>query len=250
MNVAVICGGWGRIALDQRRKAVLIWLKFVVSESAMRILSSLLLGTAIAAAQITCFSPISAMAQTPSADDIIKSLKPSGTIGSGTREIRPATSAPATAVVPAPIYVTPSAPAQPVQRPVAAAAAPRPVAPVAPANAPSINLEVKFASNSAELTPEARTALDRLGTALSSPDLSGFRFRIAGHTDTVGSPDSNRALSARRANTVVDYLSSNYHVERSRLEAIGMGSDSPAVATGPQVDEPRNRRVQVINLGA
>jgi outer membrane protein OmpA-like peptidoglycan-associated protein len=216
----------------------------------MRIVLSLLVGTALATAQIA-----PSLAQTPSAEDIIKSLKPSGTIGSGTRGIRPATAAPADApapvyVAPAPVYVAPSAPAQPVQRPVAAAATPRPVAPPAPVNAPSINLEVKFATNSADLTPEARAALDRLGTALSSPDLAGFRFRIAGHTDTVGSPEANRSLSARRANTVVDYLSSNYRVDRSRLEAIGMGSDSPAYPTGPQVDEPRNRRVQVVNLGA
>jgi len=215
----------------------------------MRIVLSLLVGATIVTAQIT-----PALAQTPSAEDIIKSLRPTGTISSGTRGIRAAapttTEAPA-AVVTAPSYVAPApaaAPA-PAPRPVAAAAAPRPVAPPPPANAPSINLEVKFATNSADLTPEARSALDRLGAALSSADLAGFRFRIEGHTDTVGNPDANRNLSARRAASVVDYLSGSYHVDRTRLQAAGMGSDRLAVPTGPQVDEPRNRRVQVINLG-
>ena len=214
----------------------------------MRIVLSLLVGATIVTAQIT-----PALAQTPSAEDIIKSLRPTGTISSGTRGIRAAaptpTEAPA-AVVTAPSYVAPApaaAPA-PAPRPVAAAA-PRPVAPPPPANAPSINLEVKFATNSADLTPEARSALDRLGAALSSADLAGFRFRIEGHTDTVGNPDANRNLSARRAAAVVDYLSGSYHVDRTRLQAAGMGSDRLAVPTGPQVDEPRNRRVQVINLG-
>ena len=222
----------------------------------MRILLSILVGATVAATSLTAGSS-QALAQSKSADDIIKALKPTGTIGSGTRGIRPASSAAAPAEAPATMPPTTylpqvSAPAAPVQRPVttAAASVPRPAAPTPSPATPSASLEVQFASGSADLTPQARDALDQLGRALSSADLAAYKFRIEGHTDTVGTPDSNRALSARRADVVVDYLNSRFGVDRARLQPIGRGSDQLAVTTGAQVSESRNRRVLVVNIGA
>ena len=61
--------------------------------------------------------------------------------------------------------------------------------------APLLNRSIEFASGSPELTPAATRLLDRLGHALSSPRLTGDRFTIEGHTDTVGTPDGNRSFS-------------------------------------------------------
>lgn len=137
------------------------------------------------------------------------------------------------------------------QRPAAHTAAPAraPVAAAAAAN-PSVNLTVDFPSGSAALTPRARASLDVLGSALSSSELASFRFRIEGHTDTVGSSEDNRALSQKRAEAVVSYLANQYRIQPSRLEAVGMGQDNPLVATPPQTPNAQNRRVQVIKLGA
>ncbi len=183
----------------------------------------------------------------PSADQIINSLKPSGNlVTGGTRGIRLA--APTTEGA----AQQPTAPApSPVQQPRVAAS--KPV--TAPATrtstaGPAVNLTVNFASGSAELTPEAIHTLDALGSALASKDLAAYRFRIEGHTDTVGSQDYNRALSERRAKAVVDYVAKKFGVDPSRLEAVGMGEDGLLVTTPPQTSEPRNRRVQVVNLGA
>jgi outer membrane protein OmpA-like peptidoglycan-associated protein len=115
---------------------------------------------------------------------------------------------------------------------------------------PSVNLTVNFPAGSAELTPAARASLDALGQALASSDLANFRFRIEGHTDNVGSREVNRTLSQRRAEAVVSYLTSQYNVAPARLEAVGMGQERPLIETPPQTPEVRNRRVQVINLGA
>jgi OmpA-OmpF porin, OOP family len=184
-----------------------------------------------------------AAAQNPSADQIINSLRPSGNlVMGGTRGIRLAPSGDASSQ-PQP-GTTPATPQPRV-------AASKPVAvPAAATTAPSVNLTVNFANGSAELTPAAINALDELGRALSSKDLAGYRFRIEGHTDTVGPHDYNRALSERRAEAVVDYVAKKYSVDPSRLQAIGMGEDGLLVPTPPQTPEPRNRRVQVINLGA
>ncbi len=190
------------------------------------------------------FGSLPVLAQgNPSADQIINSLRPSGNMmPGGTRGIR------LTAPTNEPAAQQP-APSQ-AQQPRVAANRPA-AAPVAPAqSAPTVNLTVNFAHGSAELTPDAVRTLDELGRALASKDLAAYRFRIEGHTDTVGSSNYNRTLSERRAEAVVDYVAKKFGVDPSRLQAIGMGEDGLLVPTPPQTPEPRNRRVQVINLGA
>jgi outer membrane protein OmpA-like peptidoglycan-associated protein len=205
---------------------------------------------AIAAMLGICGLPLLAAAQSnPSSQQIIEALRPSGDLlGGPTRGIRP---------VNPPAAATPQ-PAQPAAAS-AAAAAPRVTTPgatqpaaartAAPAAAPSVNLSVTFATGSAELTPQAIRILDELGRALSSPDLAGFRFRVEGHTDTVGASELNQTLSDRRAAAVVDYLTTRFAIPAARLQPIGMGETQPLVPTGDQTPEPRNRRVQVINIG-
>lgn len=188
----------------------------------------------------------------PMADQIINSLKPT------TRGIRPspgpAASAPET---PAPQAGEPRHDAAMAKPPhVVHQAASRPGS-AAPANtavssdaAPSVNLSVEFRTGSADLTPQAVKSLTELGRALSSAQLASYRFRIEGHTDTVGTPEENKALSDRRARAVVDYLVTHFGVDRARLESVGMGEEGLMVQTPPQTPEARNRRVQVINLSA
>jgi OmpA-OmpF porin, OOP family len=194
----------------------------------------------------------------PSAAQIINSLKPTGNlVQGGTRGIRlaapsDAAAQPQDARMPQPSSPGASSPgaAMPVQQPRLASNRPVAVAPVpAPAAGPAVNLTVNFGTGSAELTPQAIRTLDELGRALASQDLAGYRFRIEGHTDTVGSRDYNGALSERRAQAVVDYVATKYGVAATRLQAVGMGDEGRLVQTPPQTAEPRNRRVQVINIG-
>lgn len=119
-----------------------------------------------------------------------------------------------------------------------------------PAAAPAVSLNVLFATGSAELTPQAVQTLNDLGRALTDPTLANFRFRVEGHTDTVGGRDYNRALSDRRANAVAEYLAGRFNVDRSRLQPVGLGQEGLLVPTPDQTPEPRNRRVLVINIGS
>jgi outer membrane protein OmpA-like peptidoglycan-associated protein len=118
-----------------------------------------------------------------------------------------------------------------------------------PAKAPESNLNVPFASGSAEISPAAASVLDQLGQALTSPNLAGFKFRVEGHTDTTGAADMNKALSEQRAMAVTDYLATNFNIDRTRLTPVGMGEDGLLVETGPGVANAANRRVLVVNLG-
>lgn len=116
-----------------------------------------------------------------------------------------------------------------------------------PQAAPSIDLEVNFEFASADLLPDARIVLDSLGQALSTPTLARSRFKVVGHTDGVGSPAANLALSKRRAQAAADYLQREYGLNPERLRVEGMGFTQLLDPGNPS--NPLNRRVQVINLG-
>jgi OmpA-OmpF porin, OOP family len=207
---------------------------------------------AIAASPVFAPHPVFAQGN-PSADQIIKSLTPTGDVSrQGTRGIR--LSQPGD-TAPAPSAVAPSsgAPARSIGHPTMAAAKPSAAAPAASATsatAPAVDLTVNFETGSADLTADAMKTLDALGTALSSDALAHYRFRVEGHTDTVGSPGSNQALSQRRAKAVVNYIAAKFNIPVDRLVPVGMGEQDLAVKTAAQVPEPKNRRVVVVNLGA
>lgn len=119
----------------------------------------------------------------------------------------------------------------------------------APEGTAAAALALPFQSGSAGLTAEAEKTLDALGRALNSPELARYRFKIEGHTDTVGEAPINLALSGRRAATVREYLVSRHGVAASRLEAAGLGETQLLVQTPDGTAEPRNRRVQILNVG-
>jgi OOP family OmpA-OmpF porin len=122
---------------------------------------------------------------------------------------------------------------------------------MASANAalPSASLFVQFSTGSAGLTPQAVAVLDELGKALASNTLASYRFRVEGHTDTVGAKDYNRALSDRRAAVVVAYISQKFGIDESRMVPVGLGSEQLLVQTADQTPEARNRRVKIVNIG-
>ena len=118
-----------------------------------------------------------------------------------------------------------------------------------PPAAPSIDLTVTFASGSATITPAGERVLAELGQALASPELARYRFRLEGHTDTVGDARMNQGLSERRAAAVATWLVRRYRIQPDRLEAVGMGESALLVPTPDNTAELRNRRVRVVNLG-
>lgn len=104
--------------------------------------------------------------------------------------------------------------------------------------AKSVPSTITFAFNSAELTPEARSALDQQADFIRQ--FPQVRFRVYGHTDLVGSNAYNKALGMRRARAAVAYLSS-HGIGTSRLEAVvSYGKTRPIIQTS--APEQRNRR--------
>lgn len=68
---------------------------------------------------------------------------------------------------------------------------------------------------------------------------------IEGHTDNVGSEESNLNLSQHRANSVMAYLI-NQGVHPSRIVAYGKGEDFPISDNESATGRQQNRRVEII----
>jgi outer membrane protein OmpA-like peptidoglycan-associated protein len=111
---------------------------------------------------------------------------------------------------------------------------------------PNIDLEINFDYNSAKIASSAMPQVTALGQALSSSDLKGSTFVVAGHTDGKGNDTYNQSLSERRADAVKRYLMEKYKIEESNLVTVGYGKTQLKDSSNPLAAE--NRRVQVINM--
>lgn len=108
-----------------------------------------------------------------------------------------------------------------------------------------IDVTVNFVFDSAQLRPESLPQLERLAAAMRTDALTALRFRIEGHTDAKGSERYNEALSARRAQAVVDFLGTQ-GVGAQRLSPVGMGFSE--LLDPADLLAARNRRVRVQTL--
>jgi outer membrane protein OmpA-like peptidoglycan-associated protein len=111
---------------------------------------------------------------------------------------------------------------------------------------PSIDLEIFFDFDSADITPKAVPDLMSLGRALTNPELQGSVFLLGGHTDAKGGQEYNQRLSERRAQAVRDFLIQNFRIASDTLVAAGYGKEQLKNSADPFAAQ--NRRVQVTNL--
>lgn len=100
---------------------------------------------------------------------------------------------------------------------------------------------VNFDFNSANLTPLAKTNLDKLaGVLKSNPDTN---INVYGHTDSKGTDAYNQTLSEKRANSVVSYLTAK-GIAKSRLFPMGVGEKEPVASNDTDAGRAQNRRVE------
>jgi outer membrane protein OmpA-like peptidoglycan-associated protein len=109
----------------------------------------------------------------------------------------------------------------------------------------SFDRTINFAFNSAELTPEARSELDKVAAVLTDPKIEKYTIIIHGHTDDVGTAEYNQRLSERRANAARQYFISQYGIDPNRLIARGHGKSQLLLPDDPT--NLLNRRVQFQN---
>ncbi|HET7362541.1 MAG TPA: OmpA family protein [Burkholderiales bacterium] len=99
-----------------------------------------------------------------------------------------------------------------------------------------------FVTGTDELTPESKLELEKVLSAMRTRPLPDVL--VIGHTDTVGETDNNDRLSAQRAETVKGFLV-GIGIPAERIHTAGRGERELLVPTADNVDEPRNRRVEI-----
>lgn len=106
----------------------------------------------------------------------------------------------------------------------------------------ALNLQIiNFASGSSEIPADNKAILDQAATLLNK--VTSVKLNVGGHTDSTGNAAANKALSQRRAQAVVDYLTSK-GVDASKLVAQGHGSDQPVAENTTDEGRFKNRRIE------
>jgi outer membrane protein OmpA-like peptidoglycan-associated protein len=108
---------------------------------------------------------------------------------------------------------------------------------------PPVHYLLYFKIGYADLTEDSERLIPEIFAAIR--DRKAVDIGITGHTDRVGSRESNFKLGLDRAERVKSILVSK-GVDPSLIEVESHGEDNPLIKTEDGVSEPRNRRVEVI----
>jgi outer membrane protein OmpA-like peptidoglycan-associated protein len=102
---------------------------------------------------------------------------------------------------------------------------------------------IHFETAKATIEPDSEETLNQIVKLLQeNPDL---KLSVQGHTDNVGSKAANQALSEKRAQSVVAWLT-GHGVTANRLSAKGLGDTQPVSDNSTEDGRARNRRVELV----
>ncbi len=105
----------------------------------------------------------------------------------------------------------------------------------------SKRVSINFRTAEYLLDENAKYIVDREMAEIAKA-FAGARIRVEGNTDNVGGEAANVALSKKRAQSVVDYLVSNYGMNRNRFIVIGNGPKNPVAPNDSESGRAQNRR--------
>ncbi|MBX3187504.1 MAG: OmpA family protein [Labilithrix sp.] len=111
----------------------------------------------------------------------------------------------------------------------------------------ALGTDILFDTGKTEIKPEGKAALGEVADVLKS--VSGRRFQVAGHTDTVPIKTkefaSNWELSTARALAVIKLLIDK-GVRPDTLSAAGYAELDPAHSNATEAGKAKNRRIEIV----
>ena len=103
-----------------------------------------------------------------------------------------------------------------------------------------------FSAGGSQVRKDMRDRLKILSELLKKyPD---HKVVIEGHTDSVGSDESNLKISTERAQNFLRYLADNEGIPLERLSSVGYGESRPIASNINEEGRRQNRRVDIIIL--
>ncbi|RPJ58329.1 MAG: OmpA family protein [Acidobacteria bacterium] len=103
---------------------------------------------------------------------------------------------------------------------------------------------INFDTGKATITPESAQAIGEVAKLLKTEP--GLKVHVVGHTDNVGSVESNLKLSQDRAAAVVQALVQQHAIPAARLRAHGCASFAPVASNDAEDGRAKNRRVEIV----
>lgn len=103
---------------------------------------------------------------------------------------------------------------------------------------------IYFDTGKSEIKPESDAAISEIAKLLKNN--AALKVHVVGHTDNVGSFDSNMRLSKDRAEAVARTLSGKHGVAAARLKAYGVASLAPITSNDTEDGKAKNRRVELV----
>lgn len=102
---------------------------------------------------------------------------------------------------------------------------------------------IYFDTGKAVIKPESNPTLNEITKLLKSS--SQLQLYVVGHTDSVGTLETNLKLSADRAEAVVKALIER-GISAARLKSVGVGPYAPAASNRTDDGKAKNRRVELV----
>jgi hypothetical protein len=106
-----------------------------------------------------------------------------------------------------------------------------------------IALYINFDTGKSDIKPESKGIIEQIVALLRAhPEL---KVSIEGHTDNVGTPQSNKTLSSQRAKSVMNAVVQK-GIAATRLTAVGWGQEKPIADNRSEEGRAKNRRVEIV----
>ena len=102
---------------------------------------------------------------------------------------------------------------------------------------------IHFDFDKATIRPQARRLIQDIAVTLQNNPT--WNIAIRGHTDSLGAPDYNLALSARRAEAVKQAIIRDHGIVASRITTSGAGMNEPKAPNDTLQGRAQNRRVEL-----
>lgn len=102
---------------------------------------------------------------------------------------------------------------------------------------------IEFKTASTQLTLKGMGALDVIGDLMRNYPEN--KFNVIGHTDEMGKPENNMALSKNRAIAVAKYLIASKSIPENAINVEWFGQEKPIADNKTEVGRQINRRVEI-----
>jgi OmpA-OmpF porin, OOP family len=106
-----------------------------------------------------------------------------------------------------------------------------------------MSLYINFDTNKDIIKSESAGIIAQIVELMKSQP--GLKLSIEGHTDSQGSPASNKTLSLNRSKAVIKAVSGG-GINASRMSAVGWGQEKPVADNRTEEGRAKNRRVEIV----